>query len=33
MLGLGWLLPETVTLPWIGEVGFVDDLSRGRRSG
>ena len=24
--GLGWLLPETVTLPWIGEVGFIDDL-------
>ena len=27
MLGLGWLLPETVTLPWIGAVGFVDDLA------
>ena len=26
MLLLGWLLPETVTLPWIGEVDFVDDL-------
>ena len=26
MLGLGWLLPETVTLPWIGPVTFVDDL-------
>ena len=26
MLALGWLLPDTVTLPWIGEVGFVDDL-------
>jgi uncharacterized protein involved in cysteine biosynthesis len=26
MLGLGWLLPETVTLPWIGSVTFVDDL-------
>jgi CysZ protein len=25
--GLGWLLPETVALPWIGEVGFVDDLA------
>ena len=23
---LGWLLPEAVTLPWIGEVGFVDNL-------
>lgn len=26
MLGLGAVLPETVTLPWIGQVGFVDDL-------
>ena len=26
MLGVGWLLPETVTLPWIGEVGFLDSL-------
>lgn len=26
MLLLGWLLPESVTLPWIGEVGFVDTL-------
>jgi uncharacterized protein involved in cysteine biosynthesis len=24
--GLGWLLPDTVTLPWIGEVGFIDNL-------
>jgi CysZ protein len=24
--GLGWLLPEAVVLPWIGEVGFVDSL-------
>jgi hypothetical protein len=24
--GLGWLLPETLSLPWIGEVGFVDDV-------
>jgi uncharacterized protein involved in cysteine biosynthesis len=24
--GLGWLLPDTVTLPWIGEVGFLDNL-------
>ncbi len=24
--GLGWLLPDTVTLPWIGEVGFIDDI-------
>lgn len=23
---LGWVLPETVSLPWIGPVGFVDDL-------
>ena len=26
MLCLGWLLPETVTLPWVGSVTFVDDL-------
>lgn len=26
MLGLGAVLPATVTLPWVGEVGFVDDL-------
>lgn len=25
--GLGWLVPETVSLPWIGPVGFVDDLA------
>lgn len=24
--GLGWLLPDTVSLPWIGPVGFVDDV-------
>src|SRR5687768_7388229 len=27
MLGLGWLLPETLALPWFGEVGFVDELA------
>lgn len=26
MLTLGWVLPSTVTLPWIGPVGFVDNL-------
>jgi uncharacterized protein involved in cysteine biosynthesis len=26
MLGLGWLLPDVVTLPWVGEVSFVDSL-------
>lgn len=26
MLGLGWLLPDVMTLPWIGEVAFVDSL-------
>ena len=26
MLGLGWVLPETVTLPWVGQVSFVDNL-------
>lgn len=25
--GLGAVLPESVTLPWIGPVGFVDDLA------
>jgi uncharacterized protein involved in cysteine biosynthesis len=25
--GLGWLLPDSVTLPWIGTVGFLDDLA------
>jgi CysZ protein len=23
--GLGWLLPDTFSLPWVGEVGFVDE--------
>lgn len=27
MLGLGWVLPDSMTLPWIGPVGFVDDLA------
>lgn len=27
MWGLGLVLPETVTLPWIGPVGFLDDLA------
>ncbi len=26
MLTLGWILPGTVTLPWVGQVSFVDDL-------
>lgn len=26
MLGLGAVLPGTVTLPWVGQVAFVDDL-------
>lgn len=26
VFGLGRVLPETVTLPWLGEVGFVDAL-------
>jgi CysZ protein len=25
--GLGWLLPDTVSLPWIGPVGFLDDVA------
>ncbi len=24
--GLGWLVPDVVTLPWIGPVGFVDSI-------
>lgn len=27
VLGLGWLVPDSVTLPWIGTVGFIDDLA------
>jgi uncharacterized protein involved in cysteine biosynthesis len=27
MAGLGWLLPESVTLPWLGTVGFLDNLA------
>lgn len=27
MLGLGWILPDSVSLPWIGPVGFLDDLA------
>ena len=27
VLGLGWLLPDSVSLPWIGPVGFLDDLA------
>jgi len=27
MLALAWVLPDAVTLPWIGEVGFVDDVA------
>ncbi len=27
VLGLGWLLPDSVTLPWIGRVGFLDDIA------
>lgn len=26
MLGLGWLLPDTLTLPWVGTIGFIDDV-------
>jgi uncharacterized protein involved in cysteine biosynthesis len=25
--GVEWLLPESVNLPWIGRIGFVDDLA------
>ena len=27
VLVLGWVVPDTVTLPWVGTVGFVDDLA------
>lgn len=27
MLGLGWLMPDTVTLPWIGETSLVETLA------
>ncbi len=26
---VNWLLPDTVTLPWIGAVGWIDDLASG----
>ena len=26
---LGWLLPDTLTLPWIGTVGFLDEVASG----
>lgn len=26
MLGLGWLLPPTITLPWVGQVTFIETL-------
>jgi CysZ protein len=25
--GLGWVLPDTLTLPWVGEVGFLDEAA------
>ncbi|SFP81433.1 EI24 domain-containing protein [Tranquillimonas alkanivorans] len=25
--GIGWLLPETMSLPWIGEIAWVDDAA------
>jgi uncharacterized protein involved in cysteine biosynthesis len=25
--GVGWLLPEDVALPWVGNVGFLDDVA------
>lgn len=27
VIGLDWILPDSVTLPWIGTVGFVDSLA------
>lgn len=26
---VGWLVPDTLTLPFVGEVGFLDDLAQG----
>ena len=26
---IGWLLPDSVTLPWIGSVGFLDEVASG----
>ncbi|MDJ0994852.1 MAG: EI24 domain-containing protein [Dinoroseobacter sp.] len=26
---LGWLVPETLTLPWIGDIGWVDNVASG----
>ena len=27
--GLNWVLPDTVTLPWIGQIGWLDDIASG----
>lgn len=27
VLGLGWLLPDSISLPWVGPVGFLDDVA------
>lgn len=27
--GMNWLLPDTVALPWIGEIGWLDDVASG----
>jgi CysZ protein len=27
--GLGWLVPDSITLPWIGPVGWADEAARG----
>ncbi|SFH16170.1 Uncharacterized protein involved in cysteine biosynthesis [Palleronia marisminoris] len=27
--GMNWLLPDTVALPWIGEIGWLDDIASG----
>ena len=29
LAGLGWLVPDAVTLPWIGPVTFLDELASG----
>lgn len=29
VVGVGWLVPDQVTLPWIGAIGFLDNLAIG----
>jgi uncharacterized protein involved in cysteine biosynthesis len=27
VIGLGWVLPDSISLPWVGPVGFLDDVA------